>query len=72
MRKIIGLLLLVLTFATMLTACGEFECELCEKEKSGKKHTVEFFGETAEICDDCYENIQELEDALQEIKDAFN
>ena len=64
MKKIIGLLLLVLTFATMLTACGEFECESCGKEKSGKKHTVEILGEKAEICDDCYEEIKELKDAF--------
>ena len=65
MKKIISLLLVVVALATMLTACGKFECELCGKEKSGKKHKVEVLDEEAVICEDCYEELQELEDSLK-------
>lgn len=65
MKKIISLLLVVVALATMLTACGKFECEACGEEKSGKKHKVEVLDEEATICDECYEELQELKDSLK-------
>ena len=55
MKRIISLLLVVVAMVCMLTACSKFECAMCEKEKTGEKHEIEFLGEKAEICDDCYE-----------------
>ena len=59
MKKIISLLVLVFAMVTMLTACGKFTCALCNEEKSGEKHVSEIEGEKIEICDDCYELLNE-------------
>lgn len=43
-----------------LTGCGKFTCNICGKEKSGKKYEEEMFGQKITICKDCYEDMQEL------------
>lgn len=68
MKRLIGIFMLVLTVATMFTACGKFTCDLCEEEKSGKKYKDEFLGEEVIICKDCY---KELEELGEELADAF-
>ncbi|MBE6673452.1 MAG: hypothetical protein E7599_08065 [Ruminococcaceae bacterium] len=82
MKKLICAILLVAALATLLAACGSetFTCDLCEKEKTGKKHTKEFMGEEVTYCDDCVkemaeagaeigEELGELEDELGDLKD---
>ena len=66
MKKIICALLLVSLLATMFVACGEetFECDGCGEEVTSKKHTEEFLGEKVDMCDDCYEEWEEMKDAL--------
>ena len=64
MKRIICALLLVVVLATMLTACGKFECDMCGEEKSGKKYEEDFFGEEIVICKDCYEDLEELAGGL--------
>ena len=64
MKKLICCLLLVVVLATMLTACGKFKCDMCNEEKSGEKHETEMLGKEVVICDDCYEDIQDLADAM--------
>ena len=59
MKKFIGILVLVVAMVTMLTACGKFTCDLCGKEKGGKKHESELLGQEVVICDDCYTAIDE-------------
>ena len=53
---------LLLGLALAMTACGgkPFTCDLCMEEKSGKKHTSDFYGEKITICDECYKGINEL------------
>lgn len=65
MKKLICVLLVVVVMASMLTACGKFECDLCGEEKSGKKYTEKVLGQEAEICKDCYKELEELADALK-------
>ena len=69
MKKMISVLMVVVAMAMVLTACGKFTCDLCRKEKSGKKHETEILGQEIEICDDCYTTIDEgvssLKDALE-------
>jgi hypothetical protein len=55
MKRIISLLLVVVAMVCMLTACSKFECAMCEKEVSGKKHEAIKLGEKVEVCDKCYE-----------------
>lgn len=65
MKKLICLLLVVVMLVSVLAACGEsFTCDLCEEEKSGKKHTETLFGEELTICDDCKEELDALADLL--------
>jgi len=64
MKKLICGLLLVVAMATMLTACGKFECDLCGKEKSGKKYESEVLGEEVIICKDCHEDLDNLAHAF--------
>ena len=55
MKKIIVLVIMIATLATMLVACSSFTCDLCGKKKSGDKHTETVFGEKVTYCDDCYD-----------------
>ena len=57
MKKFLSILFVVVTVLA-LTACGKFTCNLCNQEKSGKKHTEEILGEKVTICDDCYGKIK--------------
>lgn len=61
MKKIICLILVVLTLCSLLAACSSFECDICGEKKTGKKHTEKLFGEEIVYCDDCYKSLQELE-----------
>lgn len=62
MKRFICVLLLIAMLATMLTACGKFECDLCGEEKFGKKYESEFLGQEILICKDCYEDLEDLAD----------
>ena len=64
MKKIICVLLLVVVVASLLTACGKFECDLCGEEKTGKKYTEKVLGQEVTYCKDCYEGLKELADAF--------
>ena len=56
--KRIWALILVVIMALSLTACGgKFTCDVCGKEKTGKSHSTELFGQKVLICDDCYESL---------------
>ena len=53
MKKLFAILLLFCLLFT-LAACGKpFVCEACDKEKTGKQHTITLFGESGTVCDDC-------------------
>ena len=65
MKKMISVLVLVVALATMLTACGKFDCGLCGEKKSGKKYQREILGQKVEICKDCNKGLEELSDALK-------
>lgn len=63
MKKIIGIISLIALVAALLISCGgSFVCDMCEKERSGKKHTEEIFGEKLTICDECYASLKALGD----------
>ena len=59
MKKFICSIIVVASLATMLLACGgeKFTCDLCQEEKSGKKHSEEAFGVKITYCDDCYKEL---------------
>ena len=75
MKKIISVLVLVVAMGTMLTACGKFTCDSCGEKKSGKKYTIDIFGEELDVCSDCNdefnEGMGELEDSLNELEDSL-
>ena len=61
MKKLLCICALVVMLLTMLTACGgKFECDLCGKEKSGKKYTKEVLGEEIVYCGDCADGLSQL------------
>ena len=63
MKKFLCLLVLVAMVASMLVACvGSFTCDLCGKDKTGRKYTEELLGEKIEYCSDCKEGLEELGD----------
>lgn len=68
MKKLIGIVALVMVLVGTMTACGQFRCDLCAQEKSGRKHKYEAGDEISVLCDECYEEIEKLE----ELKDALN
>jgi len=68
MKKMIALLLLVVTLATLLTACGRFECNICKEKKFGKRYESSLLGQEIVVCKDCYEGLQK---GLEGLVDAF-
>ena len=75
MKKIVLSIFTLVALTLTLTSCGKFTCDLCGDEKSGKKHEEEVLGESVVICDDCYEDLDDLGDALEDgwndLKDLF-
>lgn len=66
MKKKAVLLIAAIAAMASLSACGKFECDLCGEEKTGKSWKVTMLGDSEEmtICDDCYQEVQALKDAL--------
>ncbi len=64
MKKGILIALTLGAVLVCLTGCGKFTCELCDSEKTGKQYKGEIAGEDVILCEDCYEDINELQDAL--------
>ena len=67
MKKKLLAVMAGLSLVVALGACGEpFTCDLCGEEKTGKAWKVTMFGESDEltICDDCYQEVQALKEAL--------
>lgn len=60
MKRKMCALFMIVTVLVSLTGCGKFTCAFCEEEKSGKKYESEILGEEVVICQDCYDEIQEL------------
>ena len=65
MKRLICVFLLVVMLASLLTACGKFECDFCGEEKTGKKYERELLGQEVDICKDCYEELEELAGSLK-------
>ncbi len=65
MKKIILAVLIVASLLATLTSCGKFTCDICNDEQRGKKHKEEVFGEEVVICDDCYEDLENLADIFK-------
>ena len=61
MKKIIALVIMIATLATMLAACDSFTCDGCLKETTGKKYSVEIAGKQCTVCSECKEYFQGLE-----------
>lgn len=65
MKKIICSLVLLLAMLFALTACGTFTCDLCDEEKKGKKYEFEIMGENGICCEECHDEIEELQKAFE-------
>ena len=64
MKKMIRVIALLMLLATLLCGCSKFTCDMCDQEKSGVKHSVEFFGQELVICDDCMDGLEALGNML--------
>lgn len=62
-KKMLAALLAALMILS-LAGCGKFTCDLCGKEKSGKKHTETVLGQKVTICNDCYKDLEDLAGSL--------
>lgn len=77
MKKLVCALLIIVCLASLLVACGEetFTCDFCQKEVTGKKHTIKVKDHEANYCDDCYEQMDkvkdEITDEIGDISDAL-
>ncbi len=63
MKKIICLLLVVLTMCTLIAACSKnetFTCDVCGKTVTGHKNTATIEGETGVYCDDCKDEVEAM------------
>ena len=60
MKRRVSLLIMVFFIMTALAGCGKFICGLCGEEKSGNNHKTELLGVEIEICNDCYEELDNL------------
>lgn len=72
MKKIIALVLAVLTLALVFASCGkEFKCDSCGETVKGKQYVEEIFGVEVEICKDCKKNLDEAKEDVNDLKDAI-
>jgi hypothetical protein len=71
MKKLICGLVLTATLLVALTGCGKFTCDLCDEEKSGKQYKDEILGQEVVYCQDCYDELKELEEGLEDLGDMF-
>lgn len=58
MKKYFALAAVVVMMSMLLAGCSKFTCDLCMKEKAGKKHETKLLGQEIVICDDCYDDLQ--------------
>ncbi len=72
MKRFITLAAALLMLLFCLAGCAKFTCNICNEEKSGTQHKEELLGEEIVICDDCYEEFEELGDSLEDIGDSIN
>lgn len=69
MRKVACMLLmLVCVFLTSCGASDPFQCDYCGSfVEDGKKYeTVDSYGDKWNACEDCYEEIKEIKNALNQ------
>lgn len=59
MKRIIGIVCLLLAMVTMLAACNKFTCADCGQVVKGKEHVLDVAGEEFSLCNDCYNAYQE-------------
>lgn len=64
MKKIICGILILVSSMLVLASCGKFTCDACGEEKSGKKYEVEILGETGVVCEECNEELKEIQEGL--------
>lgn len=64
MKKKLAVLCMAIAAAMSLAGCGSFVCDGCGEEKSGLKHIATIADEKVTLCDDCYKEIKELQDAI--------
>lgn len=60
MKKRIQFAAVLVLLITMLCGCSKFTCDMCDEEKTGVKHSVDFFGQELVICDDCMDGLEAL------------
>lgn len=61
MKKVLSLVLVFVLAAALLCGCAKtFTCDLCGDEVTERPHTTEVLGEKVEICEECYEGLQEI------------
>lgn len=60
-KKIVSLFIMLVLLMS-LAACGNqaFTCDLCKEEKTGKSYKSQLMGEELTICEDCYEEMNEV------------
>ena len=71
MKKIICSIFILASVMLVLTSCIKFTCDVCGEENRGKKHSVEFMGETGVLCEDCYDQWQAMMDELEGLEPEF-
>ena len=62
-RIVLTLAVLLAAISVILIGCSskkEFQCDLCGKTVNEKGHTVVILGEKQQICDSCFEELQEM------------
>jgi len=59
MKRIIGIVCLLVLMVTMLTACNKFTCADCGQVVKGKEYVLDVAGEEFSLCNDCYNEYQE-------------
>lgn len=69
MKKIISLVLsiiILVTIAATTTSCGEIvECDSClAEDRESRMHEVEIWGSKVILCGDCYNELQEFANSM--------
>ena len=58
MKRIIGIVCLLLVMVTMLAACSKYTCASCKETRRGDPCVLEVAGEKFTLCNACYQEYQ--------------
>ena len=69
--KVFGTLMVAAVLFSATACSRTATCDLCGETKKSKFHDATIEGEKLLLCDECYEEIEEIQEQLDELEDGL-